>query len=239
MHTLQCKFRIPEKEIQASNPYLLYGKSGISCLETLGNHMIFPKNHVFIKAGQQTNCCYIIKKGRILSFEPLTNGEERIYHIYERNSLFLESNLLFDRPTSMSYRADTEVEVICIDQMSLLKAVSTDQNLAYHLLESASGKYFSAMEQICHTENYSATWKICDLFLAFADYYGKDCGNGKVVIPEKFSQQTIASMLGLNRITAVRVIKSLRDMGYLEINKSQHYVVNVEQLKKYQTEKDT
>lgn len=51
--------------------------------------------------------------------------------------------------------------------------------------------------------------------LTFAERYGVDY-DGKILIKEKLSQQMLANLLGVNRITMVRTIKELREMGLVE-----------------------
>jgi len=231
------KGTIAKKEYDGINSYLLYGKDSIDALKHLGENMIFPKNHEFIKPGEYTKYSYIIIKGKVASFEGLRDGEERIYHIHEKNSLFLETNLLFDQPSPVGFRTMDTVEVIRIKKRELLQAAKINAKISFALFESASDKFFSAMKQVCLVKKYNINWKISDLFLSFADYYGVPYGE-KVLIQEKFSQQMVADMLGINRITAVRAIKHLKDIGCLEQSKGRYYIVNVEKLKVYRDDQE-
>lgn len=40
--------------------------------------------------------------------------------------------------------------------------------------------------------------------------------DGKILIKEKISQQMMANLLGVNRVTLVRAVKELREMGFVE-----------------------
>ncbi len=223
---------VAEIEKDEINSYLLYGNDSIDTLMQLGESFVFPKNHVFIEAGQYTKYCYVVINGKVASFEDFRDGEERIYHIHEKNSLFLETNLLFDKPTPVGFRTMDKTEVLRLKKRELLKAAKEDASLAFALFEAASDKFFSAMKQVCLVKKYNINWKISDLFLSFADYYGVPYGD-KVLIQEKFSQQMVADMLGINRITAVRAIKQLKDLGCLKQTQGRCYVVDVENLRMY------
>ena len=61
----------------------------------------------------------------------------------------------------------------------------------------------------------SVAWKACNLLLTFAERYGVPY-DGKILIKEKISQQIMANLLGVNRITMVRAIKELRELGMIE-----------------------
>ena len=218
-------------------PYIIDISRGISRLERLGQIVSFPKKHTILEAGEYTKYCYVIKKGRVLTYESYANGEERIYHFHEKNSLFLESNLLFQKPAAVSFRAATMVELIRIDRNTLMHALREDSQLALDLIESAYNKFESSMDQVRHMRNYSINWKLCDMFLSFADYYGI-MYDGKVFIKEKISQQLMSSMLGVNRITIVRGIKELKELGLLGHSNGFYFIYDVEALKEYQKSVD-
>lgn len=207
---------------------------GTSRLEKLGEEMIIPANHVFIEAGQIPKYCYVVKKGRVISYEKPVKEEERIYHFYEANGVFLESDLIYERPTQVSYRAVSNCEVVRINRVSLMKAIFTDAEVAMDVMEAISSKLHSVTRQIVQIRGRNANWKTCEFFLAIAEQYGVDV-DGKIVIEEKFSQQTIASVLGVNRITVVRAMKELKEKGLLEHCHGSYRILDIDGLKEYQS----
>ncbi|MGN0157851.1 MAG: Crp/Fnr family transcriptional regulator [Brotaphodocola sp.] len=217
--------------------YFLTLPRGSSRLDKLGEPISFPKNHVIVKAGQRTQYCYILKKGRVITYEYLPSGEERIYYFQGKNSLFLESNLLFDRVVSVGFRTTCPTEVIRIDKPTLLTSMNTNSELALDIMESISVKFFASMEQLRQFKNHNTLWNICGLFLVFAQHYGV-LYDGKILITEKISQQLLSSMLGVNRITAVRSIKELKDLGLIEQINGYYCIRDIERLKKYQNSID-
>lgn len=214
--------------------YLLYFPQGISRLEKFGELFYFPKNHLLVEQGNYTKYCYVVKKGRVISCEILPNGEERIYHFFEDNAIFLEAEVMFDRPSSLNFKTTETTEVIRIEKRTLLNEMKKDSQLALDMMESVFNMYASTMEQVRQTKSQKLSWKMCDLFLSFAEHYGIMAGS-EVMITEKFSQQTIANMLGINRVTAVRVIKKMKDENILEQRKGFYYIKDMERLKRYQT----
>ena len=217
--------------------HLLYLPNSISRLERLGEIIAYPKKHVILEANTVSRYCYVVKNGRVISYEGYANGEERIYHFHEEGAIFLEENVLFGQILPLNFRTACPTELIRIDKPTLLKAMQEDAKLALYLLEAASAKFHSSMEQARHAQNYNITWKICDLILSFAKYNGVFYGN-KVMLKDKISQQTISSMLGINRITAVRAIKELKDLGLLEQVKGHYVVSDMDALAAYQKRVD-
>lgn len=223
-----------EKNIRpGAVPYLLTLPEGIMKLEKLGEIIFLPKDHVIIEAEQETVYCYLVKKGRVFSYESFPNGEERIYHLYEKNALFLESELIFSKKSKVSYKTAMSSELIRIKRSTMLAAMKKEPQLALEVMEVISVKRDASMEQVRYDKKHTIAWKICDLFFTFASHYGIDCGNG-LMIREKFSQQTIANLLGVNRITAVRAIKNLKDLGLIHQTKGFYYISDMENLAEYQ-----
>ena len=199
----------------------------------LGEKKTFPKNELLAKQGEKPPYAYVILQGKVAGYEYTTSGEERILFINESDSVLLESNLLFDWVSPVDFRTMTPVEAICISKTALEEAIYMDPEIAMDIIQSASTKFVAAMEQVRHITNYSAEWRICDLLLIYADFYGVPY-DGKLLIREKVSQQVISNLLGINRITAVRAIKSLKDMGLIEQINGLYCIRDVEKLKRHQ-----
>lgn len=212
---------------------LLSLPGSLAKLEQLGTIKKYPKNHILVNADETVKYCYVVKTGRIVGYEFLPNGEERVYIINEQNSIILETNLLYDIPSAVSFRTLLPSTVIEIDKETLLNAMNNDSQITMDILQSVSMKFNGAMEQLRHSNYHNAEWKICDLLLQFAEHYGVYYDE-KILIREKISQQLISNLLGINRVTAVRAIKHLKDMGLIEMINGFYCIRSIELLKKHQ-----
>ena len=66
------------------------------------------------------------------------------------------------------------------------------------------------MDQVREATQCSITRKACSLLPTVSERYGVDY-DGKILIKEKISQQMLANLLGVDRITMVRTVKQLRE----------------------------
>lgn len=205
-------------------------------LEKLGIRKKFPKNYLLAEAGGKAEYCYIVAAGRVISYEYSMTGEERIYSVNEAKSLLLEENLLFGYEVPVNVRTAVDSELICVDRTALMQAVYENPEAAVDIMQSLSMKLLSSIEQMKCMNDHSAMQKVCNLLLIFAERYGKP-ENGEIVIREKLSQEYISSLLGINRITVVRVIKALREQGLVEKKNGYYCIRDIEQLKDNQIEK--
>jgi CRP/FNR family transcriptional regulator len=154
----------------------------------------------------------------VIGFEYSAAGDERIYDIMLPGSLMLEACLILNKSSPVYFKTIKPTELICIDRHTLLEQMSADFSLVMNIIESISCKFFAAMEQFRETQCHDANWRLCNLLLMYADRYGIP-HDGKIMIREKVSQQTLSDILGINRITVNRLIKNLQDMDLvLQIN---------------------
>ena len=216
--------------------WLLYLPRGIGRLKELGIKRRLPGKFLLAQAGDKTKYCYVVTSGRIVSYEYSTCGEERINSVNEAESVLLEENLLFDYAVPVNVRTAVASEVVCIDRAALLQAIQEKPEIAIDIMQSLSMKLLSSVEQIRCLNEHSAMQKVCNLLLIFAERYGYPKGD-TIVIREKLSQEYISSLLGINRITVVRVMKELREQGLVEKRSGYYCIQDVSQLKESRMKK--
>ena len=132
---------------------LIYLSNNRTNWELPGKHIVVSKNHIIMHEGEYTEFCYIIKAGRVVSYETYLNGNERIYHIYEKGSLFLEDNLLFDRASQFSFRTVIPTELICVTKECLLNKMQDNLQVVLDILNLSSIKYQSSILQMRNEKN--------------------------------------------------------------------------------------
>lgn len=204
-----------------------------SSMDKLGVLRSFPENYVLVEAGTKTEYCYLVKSGRVVGYEKTQSGEERIYQFNEKDAVFLESDLLFDWVVPVEFRTVKPSELVCIDKVALMNAIMENPKISMELIHSLSVRFIAAKEQIRNMNFQNASWKVCNLLLSFAKQYGVPY-DGKILIKEKISQQLMSDMLGINRITAVRIIKELKDQELVEQINGFYCVRDMRKLKQYQ-----
>ena len=216
--------------------WLMYLPRGIERLKELGIKRIYPAEYLLAAAGEHTRYCYVILSGRVISSEYSESGEERIYSVNGRNSLLLEENLLFDYEVPVNIRTTVSTELVCIDRNTLIESFQENFEIAVDVLQSLSMKLLSSVEQMKCMNEHSAMQKVCNLLLAYAKRYGV-AGSDGMMIREKLSQEYIANLLGLNRVTIVRVMKDLKQQGLVEKKNGYYYLYHIEQMYDYKDEK--
>lgn len=212
--------------------HLIITDSAAEHFESLGTMIKLPKDTVIYKAGEIPDYCYLIKKGLVKTFEYTDSGDERIYSLVDEGSLLLELSAILREPLPMSFATVTPAVVIRIPAKILAEACATRPEIMTDLLVSVNEKFVSVLEQLRESTSQSAEWKVCNLLLVFAGRFGADY-DGKVMIREKLSQQMMADLLRVSRITVVRAIKALKDMGLVEQVNGYYCIRSMEKLKQH------
>lgn len=141
--------------------------------------------------------------------------------------------MMLDRPATVNFKALEKTELICVTKTQLTEAMKNDPQLLNALLFSVSNKFLEAMEELRKERNHSAAWRLCDTLLCFSERYGVPY-DGKVLIQKNISLQSLAAMMGVNRATAVRAMRRLRDMGLVENINGFYCVRSIDSLRRHQ-----
>ncbi len=216
--------------------WIVYLPRGIERLKNLGTLKRVPGKYLLAQAGTVTKYCYVVLSGRVVSYECSLDGEERIYSVNEENSILLDENLLFGYPVSVNVKTITNCELICIDRTALRKAILEDPETALDIMQSMSLKYLSTVEQMRCMNEETALQKVCRLFMTYAERHGIQEGN-KVIIHEKINQEYISNLLGINRITVVRVVKQLKESNLIGKQNGYYYLCDMKKFRDYAAQK--
>jgi len=221
-----------EKQTMAYPSRLLYLQGGTERLEKIGSVRNFPKNHILIEPGTVPDVCYVVKRGRVITSEYTPGGIERVYNFMEAPSLILECNLLMEVAVPVFFMTAMPSELVAIDRETLLAAMAEDPKLNFDIITSISDKFLAAMDQIREASTHNASWKVVNLLLIFAERFGEPY-DGKVMIKEKISQQMLSNLLGISRITTVRIIKDLKELWLIELINGYYCIRDVDKLRQH------
>jgi CRP/FNR family cyclic AMP-dependent transcriptional regulator len=230
--------RMDEKLDMIYPSRLLYLPGGTARLEKIGTPVKYPKNHILIEPGNIPEYCYVVKHGRVITSEYTPGGEERVYNFMEEQSIFLECNLLMQDPVPVFFMTAKPSELIAISRGALLTAMGADPQLNFDIIESISLKFLAAMDQIRESTTQNASWKLVNLLLIFAERFGEPY-DGKILIKEKVSQQMLSNLLGISRITTVRIIKDLKELWLVEQINGYYCIRDIDKLKQHLTYLET
>jgi len=180
----------------------------------------FPRNAVFITEGDYSDSLYCILSGRVKVYLNDDEGKEVILNVQGPGEYFGELALLDSGPRSASVMALEKC------RLSVISKADFEEFLDKHA--TAQRKIMLGMVKRLRalTENVRT--------LALLDVYGRVARvllqlsrpvGDVLVINEELRQQDIANRVGSSREMVSRVMKDLREGGYIEIDENRHIVI--------------
>lgn len=186
------------------------------------------------QGNEEWKSCYYVLEGLVGSYTLGSRGNEYLTFLLGAQSLFLESDLVEDAclarmDLSTCFRALRDTKLLEIPQDSYRALMSKDATVANYVALSLAQKMHALRFLLYETRHHDALWQVGNLLLSFASRFGKS-EKSRVRIDFELSQQLIADMLGMNRITVTKSIKKLRDRSLIEKVNDTYCVVSMGQL---------
>ena len=201
----------------AKNIWDVYTESELySVLEQKGNEESISKGTYLYCVGQnKLPDVILLKKGTVKACQVAASGEEHIYNIFRSGANLFLLACVTNEPPELNFVATSQCQVIRIPAEVLSKTLREDGKLARTIMVDTGRKLTSAYKRLRECESYNTEWKLCNMLLSMAERSGAEY-EGKILIREKVSQQTMAGMLRVSRITVARTLKVLRDLALIE-----------------------
>lgn len=171
----------------------------------------FPKNAVLINEGEHGDSLFIVLSGKVKVYTSNEAGKEFIIDFHGAGEYVGEMSL-DGAPRSASVMTVEPTSCAVVSRAHFREFILAHPDFALHLIEKL-------IERVRRTtENVKS--------LALSDVYGRlvrllqalgQEREGRVVIPEKLTQQDIAERVGASRDMISRLLKDLVAGGYLSV----------------------
>lgn len=171
----------------------------------------FPKNAVLINEGEHGDSLFIVLSGKVKVYTSNEAGKEFIIDFHGPGEYVGEMSL-DGAPRSASVMTIEPTSCAVVSRAHFREFILAHPDFALHLIEKL-------IERVRRTtENVKS--------LALSDVYGRlvrllqalgQEREGRVVIPEKLTQQDIAERVGASRDMISRLLKDLVAGGYLSV----------------------
>lgn len=195
----------------------IYAEEEVTALlMRLGVEEVCPKGTYLYRLGQsKLPDVVLLIHGTVKAGQITTAGEEHIYNIFRDGATLFLLAAITNEPPALNFVATTQCKIVRVSIDAMNKAIEEDSRLARTLLDDIGRKLTFSYKRLRECESYNTEWKVCNMLLSMAERSGVEY-EGKVLIREKVSQQTMAGMLRVSRITVARILKTLRDFSLIE-----------------------
>jgi CRP/FNR family cyclic AMP-dependent transcriptional regulator len=187
------------------------GDSFVRELASLGRVRTYPKNSVFITEGDQSDSLFVVLKGKVKVFVSDNEGHEMILDTHGPGEYVGE--MAFDgnpRSASVMTLEPTTFSVVARDPIR--EAIRKNPDFALDMISKIIERARLATTSVKHLALLDVYGRVARLLLEMA--VEKD---GKLIIPDKLTQQEIAERVGASRDMVSRIFRDLTAGGYISV----------------------
>ncbi|AFL98538.1 cAMP-binding protein [Desulfitobacterium dehalogenans ATCC 51507] len=198
----------------------------------VGKKIRYNQGEILIYADDQVEDVYFLLSGKAKQYVMSEEGREKILFILQSGDIVGDFSIFEKGETGFYVEAIEDLELLHLTLSDLQEALRKYPEFNLYILSSLSKKARNLVAQLEDTCFKDAETRVCDLLIELAFYEGKmDKDNPKITF--RTSQQFISDMLGINRITTVKIIKNLKLMGLLDVRGNQYTINDLSLLQMY------
>ena len=173
----------------------------------------FPKNTIIVSEGDETDSFYVIVQGRVKVFVSDEDGREIVLATQGPGDYFGEM-VLDGGARSASVMTLEPSRFAVIPKARFREFLHTHPAFSAHLIEKLIDRTRTLTENVKSLALMDVYGRVARLLLELAV---KE--DGRMVVPEKLTQQDIANRIGASREMISRIFKDLTAGGYISIEK--------------------
>lgn len=167
----------------------------------------FKKNQIIYRQGEIAKSFYYLKSGQVQIFVNSSNGLEKIFTTYKKETIFGEASFFDGFPRMSSAKTLLDSDIIMIDKADIMLYFQKSPFLALNLIELLSQKVRMLSNEIDNISFLSAEKRIAQyLFNINLDTnYSIDC-----------THEDIGKAVGVSRVTVSRVLIKFSKYGWID-----------------------
>jgi len=180
-----------------------------------------PKHQTIVEEGLPGDYMYVIREGEVKVTKLSGDGREKILELMGPGDFFGEMSLLDGAERSASVKSLTEIRILALSRNDFLKELRRNPVLAMAVIQELTRRVRQMDEQASSLSFQRVKERTQGLLVRLA----KDAqdSEGRRMTPSLTHQQ-IADMVGTSRETVTRVVKRLKDQGWLLQDGKQYLV---------------
>ena len=186
-------------------------------LKAVGTHGVarsYPKNTIIVTEGDRTDSLYVILEGRVKAFVSDGEGHDMVLSTQGPGEYFGEM-VLDEGPRSASIMTLEPSRFLVVQKSEFREFVSKSPAFALSLVEKLIGRVRALTASVKSLALMDVYGRVARLLLELAED-----GEEGLVIPQRLTQQEIASRIGASREMVSRILKDLSTGGYLTQSRS-------------------
>jgi CRP-like cAMP-binding protein len=201
-------------------------ESGLQEIADLLIDRKFPKDAVIFEDGSIGDYMYVIRSGEVKVTKMSEDGREKILEILGEGEFFGEMALLDRQPRSASVKTTRPCTLLALSRQDFSALLRRDPDISLELIRELVRRIREADEQIRGLLFERVEARTRRLLRRRANEAVPDRPDRRATPP--ITHQQLADLVGTSRETVTRVLKELKDSGWLE-QEGKRYIVRLDE----------
>lgn len=184
----------------------------IASIESHSAVRAYRKNTIVVQRGDESASLYVMIEGRARVFIADDHGKEVTLNTIEPGEYFGELALLGETARTASVVTTEDCRCMVISRSEFLQCLAGQPRIALQLIRGLVQRVTSLTEQVSKLALRDVYGRVRDTLIEQA--HEED---GVLVTP-RLTHNEIAQMVGSSREMVSRILKDLRDGGYITVN---------------------
>jgi len=187
------------------------------------------KGEQLFRDKETVSTIYIVVSGLVALFKINSQGEKKVIFVLGQGKMVNEI-ILQDLPASVNCEIFEDAQILCFNKQDLLDVMEHDFALTKAVIDSLSLKTRRMYRQLKNTSNsVRGDKRLAAKLWKLSGDYGAVCKSG-ICIDIDLSITYLADMLGSQRETVSRQLKTLTEQGIVVIEQGRFVIVNRDEL---------
>jgi CRP-like cAMP-binding protein len=155
-------------------------------------------------AGDEGDGCYRVEEGLLKASVGAPNGGERILGILGPGSVVGELSMIDGAPRSASVTALRNSKLCFVSQTDFDAIGKSSPDIYRDVMKMLALRLRDTNNALAASSFLSVKGRVARALLNLAEAFGKDVGNGRILIRRKVNQSDLAAMQELSRLIELR-----------------------------------
>jgi CRP-like cAMP-binding protein len=175
----------------------------------------YKKGEMIIRADDDPQGIFCLTKGYVRQYTMSKTGFELTLHILKPISYFPMVWAINGAPNVYYFEALTPVEVGRAPRDEVVNFIKDKPTLLFALMSELLEDYAETLTRVEHLVFSDAYRRVISVLLYIAKHFGEKSGNG-IIVHHRFTQQDIATLVGVTRETASNEMGRLEKEGLIK-----------------------
>ena len=165
-----------------------------------------PADQTLFVAGDEGDGCYLVEEGLLKVSLAAPTGGERILAILGPRSVVGELSVIDGAPRSATVTALRDSKLSFVSRAVFEAFGRSRPELYLHLTALLAHRLRDTNDALVATNFLSVKGRVARALLSLAEAFGRDTGQGRILIRQKVSQSDLAAMAGIARENVSRAL---------------------------------